>query len=95
MIKWILTFTLASFVWILVTLITDWNSVFYRKAIIYKKAVEDELRSRRDSSSLLSFKSSAMSSTNNLLLGTQISAKQDQNVDGKPRLAPNAVQSDT
>ena len=36
-----------NFVWILVTLITDWNTVFYRKAIIYRKRVDDELQSRR------------------------------------------------
>ncbi len=35
-----------NFIWILVTMITDINSVFYRKAIIYKKRVDDELQTR-------------------------------------------------
>ena len=34
-------------VWILVTLATDASSVFYRKAIIYKKRVEGELHNRK------------------------------------------------
>ena len=32
----------------MVTLITDWNSVFYRKYHIYKKRVDAELAIRRD-----------------------------------------------
>lgn len=38
---------MISFIWILVTLITDWKSVFYRKAIIYKRRIDDELEKRR------------------------------------------------
>ena len=34
---------MATFVWILVTLITDWTAVFYRKHIIYKKRMRDDL----------------------------------------------------
>lgn len=41
--NWLVAFSIMSFVWILVTLITDWNTVFYRKAIIYRKRVDDEL----------------------------------------------------
>ena len=37
-----------SLVWTMVTLITDWNSVFYRKAYIYKKRVDAELATKRD-----------------------------------------------
>lgn len=41
--NWLTAFSIMNFVWILVTLITDWNTVFYRKAIIYRKRVDDEL----------------------------------------------------
>lgn len=37
-----------TLVWTMVTLITDWNSVFYRKAFIYKKRVDAELATKRD-----------------------------------------------
>ena len=37
-----------TLVWTMVTLITDWNSVFYRKAYIYKKRVDAELARKRD-----------------------------------------------
>ena len=35
-----------TFVWVLVTLITDWSAVFYRKHIVYKKRMSDELMKR-------------------------------------------------
>ena len=31
----------------MITLISDWNTVFYRKALIYKKRAEKELNDRR------------------------------------------------
>ena len=46
-----MTFISLSILWIGATLITDWNSVFYRKAVIYKKRVDEELEMRRDRSS--------------------------------------------
>ena len=44
---WLISFSCITFVFILVTLVSEWNTVFYRKAIIYKRRVEDELASRR------------------------------------------------
>ena len=49
-------------VWILVTLITDWNTVFYRKAIIYKRRVDEELASM--ASKKQHYKSSITSGSN-------------------------------
>ena len=46
--NWLMTFIALSIVWIGATLITDWNSAFYRKAVIYKKRVDEELEMRRD-----------------------------------------------
>ena len=34
-------------IWVLVTLITDFQSVFYRKAIIYKRRIDTELEKRK------------------------------------------------
>lgn len=44
-----------TFVWLLVTLITDWSSVFYRKAIIYKRRVDDELQTKKRNTNNKSF----------------------------------------
>lgn len=49
-------------VWILVTLITDWNTVFYRKAIIYKRRIDEELASM--ASKKQNYKSSITSGSN-------------------------------
>ena len=49
-------------IWIGATLVTDWNSVFYRKAVIYKKRVEDELEMRKDRSTTMSKSISSNSS---------------------------------
>ena len=49
-------------IWIGATLVTDWNSVFYRKAVIYKKRVEDELEMRRERSTTMSKSISSNSS---------------------------------
>jgi hypothetical protein len=46
--NWLTVFIVMTFVWLLVTLLTDWSSVFYRKAIIYKRRVDDELEKRRN-----------------------------------------------
>ena len=48
--NWLTTFIPLCVLWIGATLITDWNSVFYRKAVIYKKRVDEELEMRRDRS---------------------------------------------
>ena len=40
---WLMLLLLATFVWLLVSLVTDWKSVFYRKHIIYKKRMKDDL----------------------------------------------------
>ena len=47
---WLMSFAVITLIFILVTLISDWNTVFYRKAIIYKRRVDDELASRRQQS---------------------------------------------
>ena len=39
-----------TFVWVFVTLVTDWNTVFYRKAIIYKKRLQEEARENQRTS---------------------------------------------
>jgi hypothetical protein len=44
---WLIFFGGVTFVFILVTLISDWNTVFYRKAIIYRRRVDDELANKR------------------------------------------------
>mgnify|MGYP006878263060 CR=1 FL=1 len=43
MIVWLEAAAILQSIWLLVTLVTDWNSVFYRKAIIYKKRLDAEL----------------------------------------------------
>ena len=47
---WQITFIVMTFIWVLVTLITDFQSVFYRKAIIYKRRIDTELEKRKISS---------------------------------------------
>ena len=47
---WLVTFIVMTFIWVLVTLITDFQSVFYRKAIIYKRRIDTELEKRKISS---------------------------------------------
>jgi hypothetical protein len=61
---WLTAFSIMNFVWILVTIITDYNSVFYRKAIIYKKRVDDELQSRRQRQSFTNDSTSLFSGQN-------------------------------
>ena len=39
---WLIAFGCLTFVFLLITLISDWNSVFYRKAIIYKQRAARE-----------------------------------------------------
>jgi len=38
---------LLNLLWIIVTLVTDWQTCFYRKAAVYKKRVEDAVEQRR------------------------------------------------
>ena len=57
-----MTFIALSIIWIGATLITDWNSVFYRKAVIYKKRVDEELEMRKDRSITMSKSISSNSS---------------------------------
>ena len=45
--SWLITFILMTVIWVLVTLITDFQSVFYRKAIIYKRRIDTELEKRK------------------------------------------------
>ena len=45
--KWLTTLTTMCLVWLIVTLVTDSSSVFYRKAIIYKKRVDGEVTRRK------------------------------------------------
>ena len=42
-IEFLYAFICMTFVWILVTLITDWSAVFYRKHIVYKRRMGEEL----------------------------------------------------
>lgn len=48
--NWLWTLCVLTFLWVLVTLVTDWNTVFYRKAIIYRKRLEEESRRHAQSS---------------------------------------------
>ena len=38
---------MLNIVWIVVTLITDWQTCFYRKAAVYKRRVENAIEQRR------------------------------------------------
>jgi len=49
-------------IWIFVTLGTDWSSVFYRKATIYKRRVDKETSTKRELSK--SFTSATTSEQN-------------------------------
>ena len=43
-------FCTMLFFWIAMTITIDWSSVFYRKAIIYKRRIRDELIKQNDKS---------------------------------------------
>jgi hypothetical protein len=58
---WLYTLLGMTFVWILVTLISDWKSVFYRKAAIYKRMEQEEAK-RHEQQAAKSFVSETASS---------------------------------
>ena len=43
-------FCIMLFFWITMTITIDWSSVFYRKAIIYKRRINQELINKNDKS---------------------------------------------
>ena len=43
-------FCIVLFFWITMTITIDWSSVFYRKAIIYKRRINQELINKNDKS---------------------------------------------
>ena len=59
-----MTFISLSVLWIGATLVTDWNSVFYRKAVIYKRRVDEELLEMRRERSTTMSKSISSNSSN-------------------------------
>ena len=59
-----MTFISLSVLWIGATLVTDWNSVFYRKAVIYKRRVDEELLEMKKERSTTMSKSVSSNSSN-------------------------------
>ena len=54
-IEWLEAIACMLLIWLLVTLLTAWDQVFYRKAIIYRKRVAQEIREKaHHSNSLIS-----------------------------------------
>lgn len=67
-------------------MVTDWNSVFYRKAVIYKRRVDEELEMRRERSTTMSKSVSSNSSNFDVDVGmtntnkrTSVGARQSLN----------------
>lgn len=45
--QWLIGMMMLNITWIVVTLITDWQTCFYRKAAVYKRRVENAIEQRR------------------------------------------------